>query len=136
VRRIDLELDLFSDPADRELNEAALRHVLEALTISDQLYLRRHPSTPHLYAAGVRYEAEPIGTENWQAIPYVLARRRADCEDLSAYLCAWKREREGIAAVIDLTYQQVGNLSVYHIRVRNPDGTIEDPSRVLGMGAT
>lgn len=117
-----------------------MRHFLEGLTLANQAYLRAHPECPHPYAvAGLRWEMEPIGQEDWQSIPYILERLRADCEDLACYLVAWKRERERIPAVADFTHRDLqepttgGMVSLYHIICRYPDGRIEDPSRKLGM---
>jgi len=140
VRKIELEVDLFGSPEGVALSEAALRHFLEGLTLANQAYLRTHPDCPHPYnVAGLQWEMEPIGQEDWQSIPYILERKRADCEDLACYLAAWHRERNGIAAIPDFTHRDVrepttgGMVSLYHIVVRHPDGRIEDPSRKLGM---
>lgn len=141
MRKIELEVNLFSGPGSEALSEAALRLLLEALVIANQIYLRQHPECPSPYdVPGLRWEQEPIGVEDWQSIPYILERKRADCEDLAAYLCAWRRERNGIvSAVCDFTHRNVrlpggvGVVSLYHIVVRLPDGRIEDPSRKLGM---
>lgn len=136
MRRIDLQVDLFGNPATRQLSQAALAHALEALTLANQAYLRTHPDAPHPLLAGWRYEREPIGVEKWQSYPYLLRSKVGDCEDLAAALAAWRRERDGIhAKAMALPPQVAGGLLVYHIGVRLPNGQWEDPSRVLGMGS-
>lgn len=146
MKRVQLQLDLFGDPADLALSESALRHMLEALTIADQIYLRAHPDAPSPFEAGerlgLRYGAEPRGEENWNAIPYVLERAShglpSDCEDLAAYLTAYLRERvpgmQG-ATTVPLPPKLIdGTTLLYHIVTELPDGRILDPSRALGMG--
>lgn len=139
MKAILLEVNLFGTPGAEPLSEAALTHLLEALTLADQIYLRQHPECPHPYLSGVRYEEEPFGQEDWQSIRELLERKTGDCEDLAAYLCAWKREREGIPARCYFTHRNVrhaqtgGMVALYHIVVRYPNGQIEDPSRRLGM---
>lgn len=112
-----------------------------ALVALDENYLRERPDTPLLYRAGVRYEAEPPGHEQWLTVPWVLKRRDmgrgSDCEDLACWRVAELRVRFGEAAVPSVTARTSANSkSVYHIRVkRGPQGRgrIEDPSAALGM---
>ncbi len=144
MKRVQLRLDLFGNPADLELSEAALRSMLEALTLANQIYLRAHPKTLNPFEAGaqlgLRYGAEPLGEENWDAIPYVLERASqglpSDCEDLAAYLTAYLRERvPGMkgAKTVPLPPKLIGDTLVYHIVTQLPDGRTLDPSRALGM---
>jgi len=135
VHDILLEVDLFGDPATRALSEQALAHALEALTIANQVYLRRNPNAPHPLAAGIRFEREPVGVEKWQSYGRLLQTKRGDCEDISAAVAAWKREREGRPARAQIiARRQAGPMLVYHIGV-NTLGRIEDPSRAIGMGS-
>jgi len=62
-------------------------------------------------------------------IPEVMRHRFGDCEDLSAWRVAELR-LGGVRAIPWVV--QSGN-RLYHVQVRYPDGTIEDPSRRLGM---
>lgn len=144
MKRVTLRLDLFGNPADLELSESALRHMLEALTVANQIYLRAHPKAPSPFEAaerlGLRYGAEPLGEENWDAIPYVLERASqglpSDCEDLASYLTAYLRERvpgmQG-ATTVPLPPKIINETLLYHIVTELPDGRILDPSRALGM---
>jgi hypothetical protein len=110
-----------------------LSPALAALTALNMAIIRRHPRMPDIYFGGVRYEREKRladGTtrEQWLTCPVILQRGVADCEDLGAWLSAI-RQLQGIDAHAVPIHTSIG----YHIVVRYPDGTIEDPSRKLGM---
>lgn len=125
---------MFSSESARADSEGILRLLLAALTKADELYLKLNPSTPALYESGVRYMREADGAEEWQSIPYLIAARQGDCEDLACWRSAELRRR-GIEAEPFFYFKRIGTMSMYHIVVRWPDGTFEDPSAVLGMGA-
>ncbi len=115
-----------------------LNHLLEALTIANVAYLLTHPNTPLLYQSGVRYQAEPDGRDEWQDIPDTMQRRTGDCEDLGCWRLAELRVGGEIGAapfitVSDLPDQSGRLVTTYHICVRRQNGTVEDPSRLLGM---
>lgn len=134
--RVTFVLGAFRGETDRRESEEAMYILLQALVLRDLAYLRRH-GAPALYRAGVRYEREPLGREDWQDIPITLRRRHGDCEDLACWRVAELRLR-GIAAKPYVTWRPLrapdgGTLTLYHIRVQWPDGRIECPSRVLGM---
>lgn len=102
--------------------------MLEGLVRLNQQQLRSKPLPP-LYGSGIRYKREAGTGERWQTIRQLYASRRGDCEDLAAALCAQKREA-GQACRVDLV--RTGP-RLLHAIVRFPDGTIEDPSKALGM---
>lgn len=109
---------------------------LRALTEVNEAYLRANPQAPMLYDSGVRYQLDPSGTELWQDIPNVLARRVGDCKKLCAWRAAELRVRRGIAAVATPVLQKVdgrAGVILVHVIVTLPDGRTEDPSRLLGM---
>lgn len=126
---------------------------LEALTSINEFHLRRGLASgkpyPRLYDSGVYYREEPPGKEDWPDIPNVLSQGWADCEDLAAYLTAERRVYDGIPAepVIRWKHLDADTLKrkgvkgtipsngvwLVHCLTRLPDGTIEDPSKVLGM---
>lgn len=89
---------------------------------------RGHP-LPALYGGSIRYVRERPNREHWKTAELVAASGRGDCEDLCAYYVAQARIRN-IACVAFATFEGPG---LMHIRVRLPDGTIEDPSARLGM---
>jgi len=115
----------FNVPASR----ATLTAALEGLTATNYCLLLRSKRAPGLYSSGVRYRREPRGREHWQTAPEVLRAGHGDCEDLAAYRAAELRVA-GIparAAVIRTGPR------MYHAVVMHPDGSIEDPSKRLGM---
>ena len=121
------------DVADRAGREAVLVMLFEALIAANSHYLRKRPDTPGLYASGVRYREEPAGEEDWQDIPETLARGTGDCEDLACWRIAELRVRSGEHAIPFLKCRARDERVLYHVAVRRLDGTLEDPSRALGM---
>lgn len=116
-----------------------LQSLLEGLTMANVAYLLQQPHTPNLYDAGIRYLEEDPGVDEWQDIPDTIARRFGDCEDLACWRVAELRVRGGEPrATREITVSDIPDKSgrvvtTYHILVRHQDGTIEDPSRLLGM---
>ena len=115
---------------------AGLRAALEALIALDRVYLRTHRRTPMLAHAGVRYlrdadagsQASPP-TELWLTIPDARRAGGADCKVLAAWRVAELREL-GEAGARPLLSRH-GRM--WHVRVKRADGSVEDPSRELGM---
>lgn len=85
---------------------------------------------PPLYQSGVRYQREPdhgSGNEEF-ALPYQTAARRwGDCDDLCIYRI-WELRVSGVLATCNAVWQE----NAVHVRVRFPDGRLEDPSIILG----
>ncbi len=121
------------DVIDNGAKSRVLELLLEALIEADIEYLRVCPSTPSLYESGVVYEEEPGERDNWQDIPETLGLGNGDCEDLGCWRIAELRFRAEEHATPFITWREVGDRTVYHIAVRRSDGTVEDPSRLLGM---
>jgi len=122
-------------PRGDETPEASIA-ALWALVKVDLWCLRearrsRRPLRP-LYDA-ICYVREPAGREVWQSTAALYQRGVGDCEDLT---CARVAERLmiGDACRPGLKRQVRKDGSIlYHVIIGNPDGTIEDPSRALGM---
>jgi hypothetical protein len=139
---------------------APLQIALEGLTRINEWHIRRslrrvargQSSTviPPLYASGVVYREEEPDHEDWLDVPAVLRQGFADCEDLAAYRTAELRVA-GVDAEPVIKWQWVPRermiqqgypeaklpgkgVWLVHCCVRWPDGRIEDPSRILGMG--
>jgi len=135
MRDVDFRVQLFRTELERPRSERALGYFLATLTAINCDYLRQYPQTPKLYDAGVRYKAEPSGQEEWKDVPTVRLDGHGDCEDLACWRTA-ELIVSGIQARPIFKYQRVTpEFSLYHIQVRWPNGRIEDPSKVLGMGA-
>ena len=86
---------------------------------------------PRLYESGVRYRPEPPGREQWQLPWETLKLGNGDCEDLAAWRAAelWFYDRDMAARAI---LRDWGS-GTMHCLVMHGDGTIEDPSKALGM---
>lgn len=88
-----------------------------------------HP-IPQLYESGVRYRREPVDV--WRHVGIILREGWGDCEDLAGWRAAELR-RDGETEAAAVTYKS--GPGRYHVVVRRADGTIEDPSRKLGMAS-
>jgi len=144
MRPAQLRTRIFTDSYTRDASERALDRWLEALTQQDVDYLREHPDTPRLYDSGVRYYHSGRGSDSglvdeWLDVPEAMSEGVADCKSLAAWLAAEYRVRgtdpgarctKKFAEVDD---PDVGRLLLYHVLTLRSDGSIEDPSRVLGM---
>lgn len=88
------------------------------------------PRVPPLYSSGIRYRREPKGKEQWLLASEVVRAGAGDCEDLTAYRLAelW---RDGSAARSRVTMSRDSKLA--HVLVEHADGSLEDPSALLGM---
>lgn len=84
---------------------------------------------PRLYTAGVTYQREPNGREQWRDAREVLASGNGDCEDLAAYRLAERWEIGDRAARAEVR----GRGKMKHVYIRRGDGRVEDPSVTLGM---
>ena len=139
--RITFVSKLFRGPKDADASHRVLQILLDALCACNVSYLQDHPETPLLYSSDlitkkprVHYELEEAGNENWQDIPTTLELGYGDCEDLACWRAAELIVREKILARPTFTFKLRKNGGVlYHIIVKKPDGSIEDPSRRLGM---
>ena len=110
---------------------SAVQVFLTALQLVDQDQLRsgRYPT---LYRSGVKYQREPRGREDWQTVSRAYRAKFADCEDLAAWRAAElvvTGEDSGARAVIKRVRP-----GLIHCLVMRGNGSMEDPSRVLGMG--
>jgi hypothetical protein len=83
---------------------------------------------PPIYASGVRYDRRDPN-ERWQLPTETMARRRGDCEDLACWRAAELRLKGEPARVV---VRRTGP-RVLHAVVQRGDGSVEDPSKRLGM---
>lgn len=97
-------------------------------------WLRAHPEAPSIYVSGVVYRREPRqltrrGAEDFATIPVCLRRGWGDCDDLAPWRAAEIEVREDVPAIAWLQPTRRG----WHVVVVRGDGTVEDPSELLGM---
>lgn len=91
-------------------------------------------SIPPLYRAGVRYRSEPPDRDTFADLVRVLQQGHGDCAHLACWRVAELREA-GERATLRVTWKVSPSKRLFHVLVRRGDGvTIEDPSRILGMG--
>lgn len=121
----------------------ALAFMLDMLTRWNAELMRDRAASgqpvPSVYAAGVRYQRENyagVHPEDWRDCLEVIRRGGGDCEDLAAYRAAELRvsgDQNARCMFIERARPDGGRL--FHIVVMRGDGTLEDPSRALGMNA-
>lgn len=152
MQPIIFKVALFRGDFDQARSQYSLLWLMEALVRINQSHIRqfralakdkRVPAPyPMLYRSGLHYEPEP-GTEEWLDIPNMLSATGgtfpgpwADCEDLACWRAAELREQpKPVKAKPFAKWRQKPDGSyAYHALVLLPDGRLEDPSLVLGMG--
>lgn len=125
------------------LDGRTLDLLTESLTQLNCWFLEDNPDAPLLYASGVRYSHDEDALsgrpEQWHSIPHTIDRWErlglgADCKRLAAWRCAELRVRHRERARCDHDEREdpYGRL-LFHVFVRRADGSIEDPSEILGM---
>lgn len=148
MRYPEMWVPLFKDGTEkeREFSLFALRELLESLVRINVGWIACHPTEFRpLYTLGVRWENEN-NTERWLSIPEVIratsgpGKQPVDCEDLACYRAAELRAGLGghplgaVHAKADIRGRVVaGGRIIMHAFVRYPDGSVEDPSKKLGM---
>lgn len=145
---------VFNPECSQVDNAYALRAMLDLQVALGLAYLQYYAAPP-LYASGVVYGRTKI----WEPLPSLMlankhsrrdgkmiiweplgvsgGARRADCKSLAPALCA-EYQHQGIEARCVHRFNPrsdgLGYLD-FHILVELGDGSYEDPSRKLGMGA-
>ena len=123
---------------NRKQSEIALLWILEAMVMvaRDELKNARlkGKKLPPLYKSGVRYIREE-GTEDWKDPVTVFQDGFGDCEDLAIWRVAELRNNHKAAKpFIRYRIDPATGMYIYHVMVIRSGGTLEDPSRILGMG--
>jgi len=111
---------------------------LAMLTSANRFFLRANPGFPSIYDSGVRYlrdaehgsQASP-DNELWLTIPDAVRYGGADCKVLAAWRAAELLEQGELAA--PFLIEPPPGSRLWHVVVRREDGTLEDPSKILGM---
>ena len=115
-------------PLRMNLTRNQARFMLACLVKLNRSIIRRGSFKP-LLQSGVRYRRESGTGEQWQTIDQLYRRGEGDCEDLATARCAQLQE-QGVNCTVELL--RTGR-RLLHAVVKLPDGTIDDPSRALGM---
>jgi hypothetical protein len=141
MKPILFEVKLFRDEWDRGRSQTALLKLMEALCQLNEGHLAQMQYPP-LFEAGVRYRRER--GERWRDIPTLLETGEGDCEDLACWRIAELRAA-GMHAFPYIAFQRRNGAYRYHALVERfaaldprtgkfSGQSVEDPSRVLGMG--
>jgi hypothetical protein len=119
-----------------------VQHALEGFALGCTPSMRIW-ALPPLYKANVRWRLEPdhgSGREEFALPPDVYRRGWGDCDDLIIWSLAERWQPYSLAELPTLiaagrvprcTTEWEGG--AMHVALRLPDGTIEDPSKKLGM---
>lgn len=120
---------------------------LETLTAINKWQLRQK-DYPLLYKSGIYYKTKPPAVE-WHDIPTLLRDGFGDCKDLVAYRVAELDHYYGIKCkpcikwkfidyqiINDEGIIETQRILLIHVMVKWPNGQIEDPSKILGMGGS
>lgn len=115
----------------RLVGAAEGRAALSALVLRDVDQLRRGRYPP-LYSGAVRYRTSRGERGHWKTLRELMESGFGDCADLAA-----ARVAELIVSGEDRRARPVVRSTkrsgLYHVVVRRKDGSIEDPSKILGM---
>lgn len=142
---IEIDTDAVEDPrVVAHIARGFLRGVILQNRILIRQARRRGRPYPSLYESGVVFQREPKpkpGHKRLQAmvdLRTVLRRRGGDCKHLCAWRVAELQEGEDPAADIKIYWRTRvvrgrERPYIYHAEVRRGDGSVEDPSRFLGM---
>jgi hypothetical protein len=151
------------DSNDVEAHFAPLVFMLEGLIKLNEWHLTRNHNRagrgqeeliPPILASGVYYQEDKPGREDWRDAPAIWDRFKrtgmgADCDQIICWRAGELRVA-GIAAEPVIKWQHLtkaeasslgyasivpeDGLWLVHCCVRFPDGSIEDTSKILGMG--
>ena len=94
----------------------------------------RTKSVPHLYNSGVKYAKQNPAACAFRTPTDVFARKQGDCKQLVLWRIAELREAGEDAKPRIMWIADKKGLRA-HAQVRRANGTIEDPSQLLGMVA-
>lgn len=117
-----------------DMTAEVLAAYLEGIIAVNRLIIRNQPM-PWLYKSGIRFQAEPEH-QGYDEIPtflHMLHTGVGDCAPLVAARVAELRERCGENATVKIYWRPEIRPLPFHAEVRRKNGSVEDPSRRLGM---
>lgn len=116
-------------PSSGRALAADMRRVLPVLADCYAAHARAGHPLPLLANSRIQFRNEPaagVGVEDWADPWTVLQRGWGDCDDLVLYrLVEWRLR--GYPATVSVIWQGNG----FHVRIRRPDGRLEDPAEYL-----
>ena len=103
--------------------------LVETMVLRNIQFLSKHPRL-QLMQAGIVYLESTNGP--WRDVPHTLKARSGDCKSIVPWRLAELRlTGESARAQVVITDDAA---SLFHLQVVRENGTIEDTSRLLGMG--
>lgn len=146
LRYVLMDLSLFESESERPTSQKRILALLEALTLIDQYYLQEHPDTPLLYdmvrdgrivykvPAQLDEDNKGFNGEQFRDIGRIIENGGGDCDNLATMRAAEIRHHLGVAAQPYITHRfSPDGKSIYHVIVRWPDGSSEDPCLLSHM---
>lgn len=123
--------------ASRQLDEpkrmaTIVRDILEPLVLISMKDIEAG-KVPPLYSSKVYFKPEKRGVETFVDALQTYQTGFGDCAHLSVWLCAEYRSK-GEKASIAIQWILPKGFRLFHVVVRRENGTLEDPSAILGMG--
>ena len=120
--------------SDSQLSDGVLSALLESLITIDVEYLHRRmvgsDPVPPLFMSGVRYAVD----NRWLDVGACRKQGKADCKSLVAWRVAELRlAGEHASPRVIRQRERKDGRAMWHVLVRRGNGTLEDPSRILGM---
>ncbi len=104
-----------------------VRQNLVLMVAVNRVLIRKGLVAP-LYQSGVRFKAEPPGVETFVDALTCKKVGHGDCAHLACWRCAECQQADERAS-LRIKWKHPS----YHVQVRRANGSIEDPSRLLGM---
>lgn len=143
-------IGLFEIDDDPELAKAQIAWLVEGVARTNRMLMIEH-HVPPIYQSGVGYRPEPWNgyAQSFSDVREVVRRRWGECKSLTAWLLASHRNAardENMAARfgVDVSYRDYppgqrprgfklqpdanGWQRLFHVQVRLPDGSLEDPT--------
>jgi hypothetical protein len=105
---------------------AVVEAVLEGFVLACVVLIESGVVPPYPHDAGVRYQMEPVGEEDWKLPTDVIREGWGDCEDLSFWTAAGHRVT-GTDPGAHVRIMRIGPGKLHAIVMRS-DGSIDDPS--------
>lgn len=120
-------------PRDPKAFALLVRGLLAVIVVYNRALLRG--GLQRLYETNTQYKEEKPGEDSFVDAATVVRRGHGDCAHLGAFRVAELLE-DGEKASLRIKWgvQRRNKPRPFHVEVRREDGTIEDPSRILGMG--
>jgi hypothetical protein len=117
----------------------AVRALTDEIARENEVALRLDPRVPRLYQSGVHYKMRLAEGLTFVDLYEVRRKGYGHCQHLVGWRVAELRVRDGERGAMPAVrwkHNPRTKRLVFHVVVRRADGREEDPSKMLGMGAS